>query len=809
MQAAAWEKAMRTSKRLDQIAQNTRGTSLGGEAIRVRGLVQGVGFRPTVWRLARDCALVGDVCNDAEGVLIRIWGERAARERFLQRLRDEAPPLARIDSLESTALRGGSPVTDFRIVKSAGGQVHTGIVADAATCATCLSEVFDPANRRYRYAFTNCTHCGPRMSIVRAIPYDRGNTSMGAFAQCPDCLREYENPADRRFHAQPNACPVCGPKLWLEAANGSAVDCRGDPIEATQRLLKAGHIVAIKGIGGVHLACDASNADAVQQLRQRKRREHKPFALMARDESMIRRYCNLTLADTSMLHSPAAPIVLLDIQGPQQLAESVAPRQRCYGFMLPYSPLHHLLMAGLDAPIVLTSGNRSDEPQCIDNDEARKQLAGIADALLLHDRDIVNRLDDSVVRQVADAPSLLRRARGYAPTPLYLPAGFQNAPAILALGGELKNTFCLIKDGQAILSQHLGNLAHPGTNAAYGQTLTLYRQLFDHHPEVLVIDCHPDYLPSRFGRDWAAAASLELIEVQHHHAHIAACMADNGIALNAPPVLGVALDGTGYGADGSLWGGEFLLADYRGYRRLASLSTVAMPGGEAAIEQPWRMTYAHLRRMAAWYTLTDEFGDLSYFRTLANKPLATLNGMLESGFNSPRTSSCGRLFDAVSALIGVCQTVSYEGQAAIELEAIVDRNALDQGYPFAIVLAGGLPRLEPQSMWRSLLEDLRASVPPGVIAARFHIGLAHAVAQMIEHLRQQHGDLWGSRIALSGGVFQNTILATELIRCLEAQGLQVLRHGQVPANDGGLSLGQAVVAAAQSLHPQEERPPCA
>ena len=454
---------MRTSKRLDQISQNTRGTSLGGEAIRVRGLVQGVGFRPTVWRLARDCALVGDVCNDAEGVMIRIWGEHAARVRFVQRLRDEAPPLARIDALESTALRDESPVTDFRIVKSAGGRVHTGIVADAATCAACLSEVFDPANRRYRYAFTNCTHCGPRMSIVRAIPYDRGNTSMGAFAQCPDCLREYENPADRRFHAQPNACPVCGPKLWLEVANGSAVDCSGDPIEATQRLLKTGHIVAIKGIGGVHLACDASNADAVQQLRQRKRREHKPFALMARDESMIRRYCNLTLVDTAMLHSPAAPIVLLDSQGPQQLAEGVAPGQHCYGFMLPYSPLHHLLMAGLDAPIVLTSGNRSDEPQCIDNDEARRQLAGIADALLLHDRDIVNRLDDSVVRQVADAPSLLRRARGYAPTPLRLPAGFQHAPAILALGGELKNTFCLIKDGQAILSQYLGNLAHPGT----------------------------------------------------------------------------------------------------------------------------------------------------------------------------------------------------------------------------------------------------------------------------------------------------------------------------------------------------------
>lgn len=799
---------MRASKRLEQVSQNATGTSRGGEAIRVRGLVQGVGFRPTVWRLARDCGLVGDVCNDSEGVLIRIWGERPAREQFLRRLRDGAPPLSRIDALESTALMDEAPVTDFRIVKSTGGHVHTGIVADAATCAACLSEVFDPANRRYRYAFTNCTHCGPRMSIVRAIPYDRGNTSMGAFAQCHDCLREYEDPADRRFHAQPNACPVCGPKLWLEAAAGAVVDCSGDPIEATQRLLKAGHIVAIKGIGGMHLACDASNADAVQLLRQRKRREHKPFALMARDESMVRRYCHLTVADTTTLHSSTAPIVLLDIKGTEPLADSVAPRQRCFGFMLPYSPLHHLLMAGLEAPIVLTSGNRSDEPQCIGNDEARERLTGIADALLLHDRDIVNRLDDSVVRQVAGAPSLLRRARGYAPAPLRLPAGFRNAPPILALGGELKNSFCLIKDGQAILSQHLGNLAHPSANAAYGQTLTLYRRLFDHHPEVLVIDSHPDYLPSRFGRDWAGAAGLPLIEVQHHHAHIAACMADNGIELNAPPVLGIALDGTGYGADGSLWGGEFLLADYRGYRRLASLSTVAMPGGEAAIEQPWRMTYAHLRRLAAWHTLTDEFGDLPFFRTLADKQLTTLNGMLESGFNSPRTSSCGRLFDAVSALMEVCQTVSYEGQAAIELEAIVDRTALSHGYPFAIVLAAGLPRLEPQPMWRALLKDLCAGVTPGVIAARFHVGLAQGVAQMIEHLRRQQGDLWSSRIALSGGVFQNAILATELIRRLEAVGLQVLRHGHVPANDGGLSLGQAVVAAAQSLHKQQERPVC-
>lgn len=795
-------------ERFDPASRTAAGT---GEAIRVRGLVQGVGFRPTVWRLARDCGLCGDVCNDAEGVLIRIWGARAAREWFLARLRAEAPPLSRIDSLESTALSGQAPVTDFRIVKSSGGRVHTAIVADAATCAACLSEVFDPVNRRYRYPFTNCTHCGPRMSIVRAIPYDRGNTSMAAFTLCPACLREYRDPADRRFHAQPNACADCGPRLWLEAASGSAVDCSGDPLKATQRLLKAGHIVAIKGIGGVHLACDASNASAVDRLRQRKRREHKPFALMARDTAMIRRYCSLDPEQAALLQEPAAPIVLLTIDGPERVADGVAPRQCCYGFMLPYSPLHHLLMAGLKAPIVLTSGNRSEEPQCIGNDEARARLGDIADALLLHDREIVNRLDDSVARWVAGSPALMRRARGYAPTPLRLPAGFRAAPAVLALGGELKNSFCLIKDGQAILSQHLGDLANASANAASRQTLALYQQLFEFQPQVLAIDCHPDYLPSKFGRNWAAEKGLVLVEVQHHHAHIAACLADNAVELNAPPVLGIALDGTGYGADGSLWGGEFLLADYRGYRRLASLAKVAMPGGEVAIEQPWRMAYTHLRRTAQWPTLVKQFGDLAYFQSLADKPLATLDGMLAAGFNSPLSSSCGRLFDAVAAVIGLCQQVSYEGQAAIELEAAVAASALSdhQGYPFAIVLDNGFPRLEPQPMWRALLNDLRAGTATGVIAARFHVGLAQAVVQMVEYLGQLHGDLWSGRIALSGGVLQNALLTRELIQRLEFRGLQVLRHARVPANDGGLSLGQAAVATAQTLAPPEERQPCA
>ncbi|MGH8282921.1 MAG: carbamoyltransferase HypF [Gammaproteobacteria bacterium] len=773
-----------------------------GEAIRVRGLVQGVGFRPTVWRLARDCGLVGEVCNDAEGVLIRAWGEAAARERFLHRLRGEAPPLARIDAVESVPLAGESPVTDFRIIASAHGEVHTGIVADAATCDACIADIRDPTNRRHRYAFTNCTHCGPRLSIVKRIPYDRAHTSMVAFPMCDACRAEYENPADRRFHAQPNACAKCGPRLWLESTGEPSIDVAGDPIDATVRLLQAGHIVAIKGLGGIHLACDAVNAEAVKRLRQRKHRYGKPFALMACDVETIRRYCGLSAAEEELLHAPAAPIILLNADGPERLADGVAPGLRCYGFMLPYTPLHHLLMAGLDAPIVLTSGNRSEEPQCIGNTEARTRLAGIADALLLHDREIVNRVDDSVIRPIAGAPALLRRARGYAPAPLRLPAGFGDAPGVLAFGGEYKNTFCLLKDGAAILSQHLGDLENAVANTAWQETLALYLKLFEHRPQVLAIDAHPDYLASKVGQEWAGANGCELITVQHHHAHVAACMADNGLDPDTKPVLGVALDGTGYGGDGTAWGGEFLLADYRGYRRLASFAPVAMPGSAQAIRQPWRMAYVHLHRCGDWDSLAANYADLPFFRALADKPLATLNGMIESGFNSPLTSSCGRLFDAVAAVVGLRQTVVYEGQAAMELEAAVDATALADGkpYPFAISVEDELPRLDPQPMWQALLCDLREGVSVGVMAARFHTGLAQAIALMIQHLSTLHDNAWAGRVALSGGVFQNAVLSVELIRRLESRGLKVLRHARVPANDGGLSLGQAAIAAARAIH---------
>ncbi|MDQ3494312.1 MAG: carbamoyltransferase HypF [Pseudomonadota bacterium] len=783
--------------------------------VAVRGLVQGVGFRPMVWRLARRHRLRGWVGNDGAGVSMHVCGSGQDLDAFLVALRSEAPPLARIDCIDRAPAALLPAETDFSIVASRCNGVRTGVVPDAATCTACIEEIGDPSARRFRYAFTNCTHCGPRLSIVRSIPYDRAATSMAGFTLCAACRAEYEDPADRRFHAQPIACPDCGPHLWLENALG--VDGAGaihdDPIDATRRLLQAGRIVAIKGLGGIHLACNAADPDAVARLRARKHRDDKPFALMARDIDMVRRYCRIDEAEAQLLRDTAAPIVLLDADGPERLADGVAPGLHGHGFMLPYTPLHHVLMEGLDAPIVLTSGNRCDEPQCIGNDEARERLAGIADALLLHDRDIVSRLDDSVVRIAAGTPALLRRARGFAPAPLRLPSGFADTADVLAFGGELKNTICLLRDCHAILSQHLGDLKHPAANRAFHETLALHLDLFDHRPSVVAIDSHPDYLPSHAGRAWAAANDCRLIEVQHHHAHIAACMADNGLDIDVAPVLGIALDGTGFGDDGTIWGGEFLLADYRGYRRLAAFAAVPMPGGAQAIRQPWRLAYAQLRRAFGWEHVAREHAALPFFRAMADKPLATLDGMIASGLNSPLTSSCGRLFDAVATVVRWRDSVSYEGQAAIELESAVDRAALDDGkaYRFSITDEDGIPRLEPGPMWRELLRDLAAGVAAGVVAARFHAGLAQGLTRMAQHLASPHGDRCCDRVALSGGVLQNRVLAEATIGGLEAAGFAVLRHQRVPANDGGLSLGQAAIAAARGALPTtiEDHEPCA
>ncbi|WP_435103325.1 carbamoyltransferase HypF [Arhodomonas sp. AD133] len=791
---------------ITRLARNPMATSevAAGETVRVRGLVQGVGFRPTVWRLATECGLDGEVWNDGDGVVIRIWGESGVRQRLLDRLIHEPPPLARIDALVRETIGEPPPAPGFHIVASRGGGVRTGVVPDAATCAACLAEIRDPADRRHGYAFTNCTHCGPRLTIVQAIPYDRANTSMAAFAMCPRCRSEYDDPGDRRFHAQPNACPDCGPRLWLETAGGTAVAAT-DTMAAVRGLLADGAIVAVKGLGGFHLAVDARDETAVARLRARKRRHHKPFALMARDVAVIRRYCTVSETEVELLASAAAPVVILEADGPGTLAAAVAPGHRTLGFMFPYAPLHHLLLAGLDHPLVLTSANQSEEPQCTDNDEARSRLAAVADYCLMHDRPIASRVDDSVARVMAGVAHLLRRARGYAPAPIALPAGFEAAPPVLAMGGELKNAFCLVRDGAAIVSQHMGDLANAATYADYRRNLARYAELFDHRPAFVAVDRHPDYLAGKLGSDYAAREGLPVTTVQHHHAHLAACMADNGVPIGAGPVLGVALDGLGYGDDGTVWGGEWLLADYRGYVRLARFAHVPLIGGEQAVREPWRLAYAHIVAALGWPAFQRDYKRLPLCAALRERPLATLDAMIARGLNCPVTSSCGRLFDAVAAAVGLCRdSAGYEGQAAIELEASIDAETwadTDDGYPFAVSDVDGLTVLDAAPLWSVLLDDLARGTSPAVIAARFHRGLAAAVVSLTLELRRCPELPDRAPVALSGGVFQNRRLFEAVVDELDAQGLRVLFHRQVPANDGGLSLGQAAVAGARALMP--------
>lgn len=785
-----------------------------GRTIRVRGLVQGVGFRPTVWRLARDCGISGEVWNDADGVMVRAWGGESALDRFVRRIEDEPPPLARIDAIE-WALSNELPSDgDFRIAPSRDGEVHTGIVPDAATCQACVSETTDPTDRRYRYPFTNCTHCGPRLSIVRAVPYDRPNTSMAAFALCPACEAEYRNPEDRRFHAQPTACPACGPHAWLERVeNGAFVPLEsdgGDAVALAATLLNQGAIIATKGLGGFHLACDACNEEAVARLRYRKKRAAKPFALMARDLEMVRRYCSVDDVEEAAIKGTAAPIVILRALGREHVAASVAPRQATLGFMLPYAPLHHLLLRDFERPLVMTSGNISEAPQCTGNGDARRNLSAIADYGLFHDRDIENRLDDSVLRVMAGDARVLRRARGYAPAPMPLPAGFERTAPLLAMGGELKNTFTILKDRQAVISQHIGDLENAETFDDYRKALSLYEGLFDHAPEMLAVDMHPDYLSTKLGLEWATDLGLRIEAIQHHHAHIASCLAENAVPLDAPRVLGIALDGLGYGIDGALWGGEFLSADYRGFERLGGFPAVAMPGGAQAARQPWRNTFAHIDATIGWEQCREHYPRSDLIQRLEAKPLATLRAMMRKGINSPKASSCGRLFDAVAFAAGICpDEQSYEGQAAIELEALVDGETLARsgGYPvpvrFSSSGASALPTLDLAPLWHAIFEDLEHETPKPVIAVRFHRGIANAIVEMARRLFESTNGRIAPIAVLSGGSFQNRVLLEETMKGLTALDIAVLTHRRVPANDGGLSLGQAVIAAARSIEARD------
>ena len=620
--------------------------------VRVRGTVQGVGFRPTVWRLAHDNELVGEVQNDAQGVLIKISGTQSNVANFLTRLPDEAPLLAKIDAMEVVQVLEDNKwnYQNFRISPSCQGGSYTEISADAATCSQCQKEIFNPNERRYRYPFTNCTHCGPRLSIVKGIPYDRGNTTMSSFPMCAPCKAEYENPADRRFHAQPIACHRCGPQVDHALTRSSRIEPSSqsyrDPnerndeakwsehsLDLVNRYLSEGKIVAIRGIGGFHLSCDATNNKAVARLRQRKHRYAKPFALMTHDLAIIEHHCHLSVLEKEQLLSPQAPIVLLKKKytnrsalsvNYERLAEQISPGTNLLGFMLPYTPLHWLITDKFNKPLVMTSGNFSEEPQVIDNHNAQAKLSEIADFILFHDREVANRIDDSVVRCMVGQARLLRRARGYAPRSISLPDGFENSPDLLAYGAELKSTFCLLKDGAAIVSQHQGDLEDPDTFDDYEKNLALYTQLFEHEPRFLVADKHPEYLSSKLAKKMHSnlKSTMQLIEVQHHHAHIASCLAENQAPLNQPKVLGIALDGLGFGSDNTLWGGEFLLADYCDFQRLGSFKPVAMIGGLQAIHEPWRNTYAHILNAMPWADFQEQFAHTELYAYLESQPLS-------------------------------------------------------------------------------------------------------------------------------------------------------------------------------------------
>ncbi len=757
--------------------------------IRVRGLVQGVGFRPHTWRLARAAGLAGEVLNDGGGVLIRLACTRAAAEGFARDLQRSAPPLARIDRVETRPF-SGDLAAGFRIVASAQGEVKTGIIPDAATCPDCVAEIFEAQNRRFGYPFTNCTNCGPRLSITRAIPYDRAQTSMAVFAMCPACQREYDDPRDRRYHAQPNACPDCGPRLTLVDASGASP--RGEALKNAVRMLQQGKIVAIKGLGGFQLALDAQNEAAIAALRTRKNRPAKPLALMMRDTEMAARFVHLDPTARQWLQSWPAPIVLAPVRAGATLAPSVAPGQNRLGVMLANTALHHLLLRKFGRPIVLTSGNASHEPQITDNDQALQYLSRIADFWLLHNRDIVNRTDDSVVQIVAGAPQIMRRARGYSPAPLALHEGFADAPPVLAAGADIKNTFCLLKDGQAVVSQHMGDMQNPKTQRDYAANIDLYQGIYGFTPAVIALDLHPGYFSTRLGQARASAAGIEPVYVQHHHAHIAATLGEHGFGPSAAPVLGVVLDGLGQGADNTLWGGEFLLAGFTAYRRVAYFAPVALPGGDKANTQPWRNLVAHV--FAAFgpnvpQVLLTRYGPLPAIAALRDKPCAMIEQMIKKGINSPMASSCARLFDAVAAVLGICfEQIGFEGQAAMQLQALAEACPNETGF-YALEVQ---KIIVWRSLWEGIWRDLQAGTPPEIIARRFHNSLTRLIAHTAVKLAGTHHV---ETVVLTGGVFQNGLLLSGVTKELERHKLRVLCPSMFPANDGGISLGQSVIAA--------------
>ncbi len=741
--------------------------------IHIEGIVQGVGFRPFIYREAQACGLAGWVLNNSRGVLIEVEGSREQQQDFLHRVRTNLPPLANITSLtrETIPCQGGG---SFSIRSSETQADHNiQIAADSYVCPDCLAELFDPDDRRYGYPFINCTNCGPRYSIVTAIPYDRPNTTMAPFAMCPQCQAEYDDPRSRRFHAQPNACPDCGPQLTLHNASGQPVT--GAPLEQTIALLARGQIVAIKGLGGYHLAVDATSDMAVAELRRRKARDEKPFALMSFDLDRIGGYAKVSPAEQQLLESPQRPIVLLEKLSESVISSLVAPRNRYFGVMLPATPLHYLLLRHFPA-LVMTSGNLSDEPIAFEDDDAHSRLAGIADYQLGHNRAIHIRTDDSIARIMAGRPLLVRRSRGFVPGSLALPT---SQGRVLAVGAELKNTFCLTRRDRAFLSQHMGDLKNAETYRSFAFGIDHLQKLLEWQPELIAHDLHPDYLSTSYALEHTA---VPRVAVQHHHAHLASCMAENNIT---EACIGMIFDGIGYGTDGHIWGGEFLIGDYREFRRAGHFAYLPMPGGDAATREPYRMAVSLLH-----HAYGKQFPELLFVEQLPSQDLKLLIQMIEKGINSPLTSSCGRLFDAVAALTGLRSKVHYEGQAALEMEMAIIGDVF-AAYPYQLRKQDGQLIFDPAPTIRAIVADICKNVAPGVISGCFHQTLATLIVEVCSLLRTDTGL---DKVVLSGGVFQNRFLTETAIRLLEAAGFQPITHSLVPPNDGGLALGQAVIA---------------
>ncbi len=744
--------------------------------IEITGIVQGIGFRPFIYNLGRKYSIRGWVLNNEKGAFIDAESEDGNLDCFIHAIPEEAPPLARIESFKVRFLPPmGYEIFEIRKSQEA-REKFTLISPDVATCDQCLSELFSSENFRFCYPFINCTLCGPRFTIIEDIPYDRHKTTMASFTMCPVCQKEYEDPANRRFHTQPNACPACGPSLRLEDREGKEVP--GDPIQNTLELIGRGFILSIKGIGGFHLACDAKNQDAVSSLRSRKFREDKPFAVMCRDMEEVRQHCQVDDEEESLLKSVERPIVILKKRKNSPVAHSIAPYQNTFGVMLPYSPLHHLLLNGHLKSLVMTSGNVSDEPIAYKNEEAKTRLRNIADYFLFHNRDIHMRCDDSVTRVFEEKPYIIRRSRGYVPFPIKLSSPLE---MILACGGELKNTFCLTRGQYAFLSHHIGDLENLETLTSFEEGIEHFKRLFYIEPKAVAYDLHPDYLSTKYG---LSIPDLPKVGIQHHHAHIVSCMAENGIDGE---VIGVALDGTGYGTDETIWGGEFLKVNLKNFERLAHLKKVPMPGGNMAIKEPWRMAMVYLSE--AFGDETERLG-IGLLKRVDSHKWNVLKGMMEKKFNAPLTSSMGRLFDAISSLLSIRDEVNYEGQAAIELEMIADRE-IKETYPFYLLKEESPFVIDSTEVIKGVVGDLTEGVSNSKISGKFHRTIARMIVETCEFMRSSENL---NRVVLSGGVFQNIFFLSLVVEGLKHSSFDVYTHHLVPTNDGGISLGQAVIA---------------